>query len=90
MILNFPSEIILSLLLAFSASNITKFLVEDANKRKLNSALSEYVSRDIAQEILMQDGKIDLDGEKKQLVCFFSDIEGFTSMSEQLTPEELV
>lgn len=90
LILNFPSEIILSLLLAFSASNIAKFLIEDANKRKLNSALSEYVSRDIAEEILEQEGKINLDGEKKHLVCFFSDIEGFTTMSEKLSPEELV
>lgn len=90
LILNFPSEIILSLLLAFSASNIVKFITEDANKKKLNSALSEYVSRDIAQEILKQEGRIKLDGEKKKLVCFFSDIEGFTTISEKLSPEELV
>jgi adenylate cyclase len=88
--LNFPSELIVALLLSFTAANIVKFLIEDGNKKRLNSALSEYVSSDIAREILSWEGKIHLDGEKKYLVCFFSDIEGFTNISESLSPEELV
>lgn len=90
LILNFPSEIIFSLLLAFTWANIVKFLMEDANKRRLNSALSEYVSSNIAEEILAESGKINFNGQKKHLVCFFSDIESFTSLSEGLSPEELV
>ena len=90
LILNHPSEIIFSLLLAFTASNIVKYLIEDKNKRKLNRALSEYVGSSIADEILLEHGKVNLDGEKKELVMFFSDIEGFTTMSEKLDPEELV
>lgn len=90
LILNFPSEIIFSLLLAFAASNIVKFLIEDANKTKLNKALSEYVSSDIAEEILGEKWTVNLDWEKKELVCFFSDIAWFTTISEKLKPEELV
>lgn len=90
LILNYPSEIILSLLLAFSSANIVKYLVEDQNKKKLNKALSEYVGSSIAEEILMEQGKVNLDGQEKKLVCFFSDIEGFTTMSEWLKPQELV
>lgn len=90
LILNFPSEIILSLLFSFTAANIVKFIIEDRNKRKLNAALSEYVSKDIAEEVLAGDGAIKLDGEKRELVCFFSDIEWFTSMSERIPPETLV
>ena len=90
LIFNYPSEMIFSLVLAFSSANIVKYLIEDANKTKLNTALSEYVSSNIAAEILDWDGKINLDGEKRKLGCFFSDIEGFTTLSEKLTPEELV
>lgn len=54
LILNYPSEIILSLLLAFSSANIVKYLVEDQNKKRLNKALSEYVGSSIAEEILME------------------------------------
>lgn len=90
LIINFPSEIIFSLLLAFTSANIVKYLIEDTNKRKLNKALSEYVWESIADEILLEQGKVNLDGQEKNLVCFFSDIEGFTSMSEKLSPSELV
>lgn len=90
LIINFPSEIILSLLLAFSSANIVKYIIEDTNKKKLNKALSEYVGESIADEILLEQWKVNLDGQEKKLVCFFSDIEGFTTISEKLSPNELV
>ncbi|MDQ7023635.1 MAG: adenylate/guanylate cyclase domain-containing protein [Candidatus Gracilibacteria bacterium] len=64
--------------------------MEDKNKTLLNKALSQYVSKDIAEEILSGEGKIKLDGERKRISIFFSDIEGFTSISEKMNPEELV
>jgi len=85
-----PAEIIFSLILAFSSANIVKYILENMNKKRLNSALSEYVWSSIADEILLEHGKVNLDGEKRELVCFFSDIEGFTHLSEVLNPAELV
>ncbi len=90
LILNFPTEIIFSLILSILVANIMKYLIEDKNKQKLNKALSEYVWSHIAAEILDEDGSIDFDGQEKNLVCFFSDIEWFTSLSEVLTATELV
>ena len=90
LILNYPSEIIFSLILAFSSANIVKYLIEDANKKKLNQALSEYVSSNIASEILEGNWQVNLNGERRKLGCFFSDIEGFTTLSEKLSPEQLV
>ena len=90
LILNYPSEIIFSLLLSALWANIVKFIIEDTNKKKLWSALSEYVSSNITLEILSENGDINLDGEKRDLVCLFSDIEWFTSLSEKLSPEKLV
>jgi adenylate cyclase len=52
--------------------------------------LSEYVSEDVAREILSWEGKVNLDGENKRTAIFFSDIEWFTSISEKFTPEVLV
>jgi len=42
------------------------------------------------QEVLHEEGKIYLDGEKKELGVYFSDMENFTHISEVLSPEELV
>ncbi|MCH8518436.1 adenylate/guanylate cyclase domain-containing protein [Candidatus Gracilibacteria bacterium] len=90
LIFNFPFEIIASFFLSFGISNLVKYLIEDTNKQKLGKALSEYVSSDIMEEVLHEHGKVYLDGEKKELIVYFSDIEHFTEISEKLSPEELV
>ncbi len=87
---NFPFELILSILLSSVLSNIAKYIIENKDKNKLNTALSEYVSKDIANEILSGEWNINLDWEKKRLAIFFSDIEGFTSISEKFSPEKLI
>ena len=90
LIINFPLELIFALILSFTSSNIIKYLIENKNKQKLNKALSEYVSHDIASEILSWAWKINLNWEKKEVAVFFSDIEWFTTISEKLSPENLV
>ena len=89
-IINFPFEILISFLLSFWLANLVKYLIEDTNKEKLWKALSIYVSNDIMREVLDEEWKIFLDGEKKELILYFSDIENFTHLSEVLKPEELV
>lgn len=89
-IINYPTELIFALVLSLTVSNIVKYLIENVQKDKLNRALSEYVSEDIAAEVLSWDGKINLDGEEKKVTIFFSDIEWFTTISEELTPATLL
>jgi adenylate cyclase len=89
-ILNHPSEILFALFISLSTSNITKYIIENREKIKLNKALSEYVSKDIAQEIISWEGIINLDGAEKDISILFSDIEWFTGLSEEFSPEELV
>ncbi|MDD4151391.1 MAG: adenylate/guanylate cyclase domain-containing protein [Candidatus Gracilibacteria bacterium] len=89
-IFNFPFEFILSLIMAFILTSSIKSYFEEGNKIRLNKALSEYVSQDIAHEILHGTGVVNLSGEKKKITTFFSDLAGFTTLSEKLSPEELV
>ena len=88
--LNYPSQFIFALVITLTVSNILKSFMEDKNKSKLNKALGQYVSKDIAEEILHWTGKVNLDGERKDISIFFSDIEWFTTISEKMNPEELV
>ena len=87
---SFTFELLLWVIFSLAISNIVKYMIENKNKTKLNKALSEYVSEDVAKEILSWEGKINLNGENKDIAIFFSDIEGFTTISEQFSPEELV
>jgi len=89
-LLNHLFELYLALLLSLTISNTYKYLTENKNKIKLNKALSEYVSKAVADEILSSSWKLNLDGEKKKLAIYFSDIEWFTTISEKFEPEDLV
>lgn len=90
LLLNFPIELAIALIFSLAISNIVKYLIENKHKTMLNKALSEYVSKDIAHEILSWEWKINLDWENKSIWILFSDIEWFTTISEKLSPEELV
>jgi len=90
LILNYAIELIFALVFSLTFTNIAKYLIENKHKQKLNKALSEYVSEDVAHEILSWEWKVNLDGENKRTAIFFSDIEWFTSISEKFTPEVLV
>lgn len=89
-LLNHLFELFLALLFSLAIGNIVKYLLENKDRKKLSKALSEYVSKAIASEILTSRGDINLNGEEKELAIFFSDIEGFTTISEKFTPQKLV
>ncbi len=63
---------------------------ENEEKKKIRAAFGQYVSPSLVNEIMRHPEKLKLGGEKKRLTVFFSDIRGFTTLSEKLSPEELV
>ncbi|GAB6076805.1 CHASE2 domain-containing protein [Desulfurobacterium crinifex] len=51
---------------------------------------STYVSPEVLEEIVENPEKLKLGGEKREITVLFSDIRGFTSLSEKLSPDRLV
>ncbi|MEA3430605.1 MAG: adenylate/guanylate cyclase domain-containing protein [Nanoarchaeota archaeon] len=68
----------------------TKRRKEQKEKEKIKSAFKQYVMPAIIDEMLKDPAKLKLGGEKKNLTILFSDIRGFTTISEKLGPEKLV
>jgi len=56
---------------------------------KIKDTFGRYVSMEIAEKI-MKSGKVNLAGEEIQATVLFSDIRGFTPLSEKLPPVELI
>lgn len=75
--------------LCFLAVTIIKYIFEGRERRKVRGALSQYISKEVVEEVLKQ-GELKLGGSKKNITIMFSDIRGFTSISEALGPEKLV
>jgi len=72
-----------------SLSAIT-FLTTIREKSFLRSAFSRYLSPAVINEIIADPSKLNLGGEKREMTAIFTDIRGFSTISEQLDPADLV
>jgi adenylate cyclase len=59
-------------------------------KELIKGAFSTYVSSQVMEQILQDPTQLALGGARKRATMVFSDIRGFTSMSESMQPEEVV
>ena len=87
----FPTaEIFISALLVTIVGYTTKYVSEDAQKRAIRSAFGLYLQKELVEQIIEEPDLLKLGGDKKELTVLFSDLAGFTSISEDTPPEELV
>ncbi|MDR0313179.1 MAG: adenylate/guanylate cyclase domain-containing protein [Treponema sp.] len=56
----------------------------------LRRAFSTYLSEDVVEEIVTDPTRLHLGGEKRYMTALFTDIKGFSSIAETLSPEKLV
>ena len=68
---------------------IYKYVSEERDKRFIKDAFSHFVDNDVIREIIENPSKLKLGGERREITILFSDIRGFTSMSEKMSPENL-
>ena len=80
----------LGITLTYLGSEAWRNLVVERKGRHLKKAFSSYVSPDLVKQIEKDPDKLVLGGEQRELTILFSDIRGFTTFSESLTPPELV
>ncbi|MFC1692352.1 CHASE2 domain-containing protein [Candidatus Latescibacterota bacterium] len=66
------------------------FLTERKQKAMIRGAFAQYVPVSVVGELLKHPEKLTLGGEERVMTVLFSDIAGFTTISEGLTPTELV
>lgn len=74
----------------FTAITVYRLMTEQREKKYIRQTFSKFVSKSVVDELLKDPEKLKLGGDKKILTVLFSDIRGFTSISEKLTPEMLV
>lgn len=84
----------LDFLIAFSglaAVAIENSSLTDRLKREavVLSNFQRYFAPNLAEQILSQEGEVQLGGTKRPVVVFFSDIRGFTPMSERMAPDDI-
>jgi adenylate cyclase len=81
---------LLAMALSLFGGTAYRFFVEDAEKRKVSRLFGRYVSRDVYEQLMSNPGLAELGGKRREMTVLFSDIRGFTSITEKGQPEELV
>ena len=59
-------------------------------KELIKGAFSKYISSEVMEQIIKDPSKLSLHGKRLKATMLFTDIRGFTSMSEKLEPEQVV
>ncbi|HBA71494.1 MAG TPA: hypothetical protein DCZ63_04675 [Geobacter sp.] len=81
---------LLGIAITYLGGEAWRNLVVERKGRQLKKAFSSYVSPDLVKQIEKDPDKLVLGGEQRELSILFSDIRSFTTVSESLTPPELV
>ena len=80
----------LAIVFAFVGDLAWKYVVEGREKRKVKKLFSRYVSKDVFDQLVADPSLAALGGARRHMTVLFSDIRGFTTMSEKGTPEDVV
>jgi adenylate cyclase len=76
------------ILLAFNGIFI--FKTKDLETKFIKGAFSNYLSENLLEQLMKDPKKLKLGGEQREVSIIFTDIRGFTTLSESVTPEKLI
>ncbi len=86
-LLYFPIMLVVSYIYCLAIG----YILESIKRKKVLNAFKKYVAPEIVDEIAKKgDFQIKLGGENRDIAVLFVDIRGFTTMSEVLSPEQVV
>ena len=80
----------LAILLTFTGGMALNYMTEGRKKRQIREMFGKYVAPEYVAQLAEDPSSLDLEGRRAELTILFSDIRGFTSISEKLTAHEVV
>jgi len=81
---------LISLLLSFLIVEAIAFTLQEQRGKFMRGAFSSYLSGDLLDQLIENPDALALGGESKELSILFSDIRGFTTISESMSPVSLI
>jgi len=76
--------------IALLAGTAYRYFVEDYQKRLVKKLFGRYVSKDVFEQLMAHPDRAELGGKRREMSVLFSDIRGFTTVTEQGDAEALV
>ncbi len=75
---------------SFAGGNLTRYVTEGREKKRYRATLMKYVSPQLVEAIMHNPRLAELHNDKLDLTVLFSDVRGFTSLSEKIPVDQLV
>lgn len=74
----------------YVATTAVEYMTEQKEKRRIKSMFQSYVSPELVEQMIESGEEPELGGDEVYMTAFFSDIQSFSSFSEQMEPRKLV
>jgi adenylate cyclase len=78
---------LVAITLAYLANGLASFILERRRGQQIKGAFAKYVSAQVVEQMVAHPELLKLGGERRELTLLFSDLAGFTSISEKLPPD---
>ena len=85
-----PLGTLFAMISAVIVREIISYAGSEREKLFIREAFSTYVSGDVVKEIISDPSRLQLGGVKRMMSAIFTDIQGFSTISEKVDPEDLV
>jgi len=85
-----PLAATLALILTLFVVNMAYgFLIEGRNRRQITGLFGQYVPKEVVDDLANNPERASMEGESREMTVLFTDVRGFTTISEGLEPKAL-
>lgn len=85
-----PTTPVVAATFALLGVAIERFWLEQRRRREVQAIFGSYVAPEVVDLLVHNPSAIELGGERREATVFFCDLAGFTDLSEQVSPEQLL
>lgn len=82
--------LLLTVVLGYPTNLVYRFVLAQKEKAMIRGMFAQYVPQKVTDELISNPEKATLGGEQRRLSVLFTDVAGFTTVSEAMTPHQLV
>ncbi|NQU04779.1 MAG: adenylate/guanylate cyclase domain-containing protein, partial [Calditrichaeota bacterium] len=82
--------LLMAILIGYPVNLLRRLILIQKEKAKIRGMFARYLNENVVKELESDPDKLSLGGEKRRMSVLFSDVQGFTTISERLTPEEII
>lgn len=83
------SYVVIAIILSYLLIEFRQYMVERAQKQRIARTFGQYIPPELVAEMNRSGLNVEIGGESREMTVLFSDVRGFTTISEGLPPQDL-